>query len=158
MSDLALVLALLISAIVMFAIGRPRMDAVALMMIVALQMAVGAVVLAIPAAAMEWGQPIEWSWQLVIAFLYTVIAPGIAATFIWFLLVGRIGAIRAATFHFLSPIFGVTIAALLLGERFGFSDVIGAVIVAAGILMVQMARLPVAPPQRSPTKPTDARP
>ena len=36
MSDLALVLALLISAIVMFAIGRPRMDAVALMMIVAL--------------------------------------------------------------------------------------------------------------------------
>ena len=129
-----------------------------MMMIVALQMAVGAVVLAIPAAAMEWGQPIQWSWQLVIAFLYTVIAPGIAATFIWFLLVGRIGAIRAATFHFLSPIFGVTIAALLLGERFGFSDVIGAVIVAAGILMVQMARLPVAPPQRSPTKPTDARP
>ena len=36
MSDLALVLALLISAIVMFAIGRPRMDSVALMMIVAL--------------------------------------------------------------------------------------------------------------------------
>lgn len=114
-----------------------------MMMIVALQMAVGAIVLAVPAAVTEWGQPIEWSWTLVFAFIYTVLAPGIAATFIWFLLVGRIGAIRAATFHFLSPIFGVTIAAMFLGERFGLSDVFGAGIVAAGILLVQMARLPV---------------
>lgn len=36
MADLAIVLLLLVSAIVMFAIGRPRMDAVALIMIVAL--------------------------------------------------------------------------------------------------------------------------
>ncbi|TYR35481.1 TRAP transporter large permease subunit [Mesorhizobium microcysteis] len=36
MSDLAIVLLLLVSAIVMFALGRPRMDAVALVMIVAL--------------------------------------------------------------------------------------------------------------------------
>ncbi|WBU60363.1 DMT family transporter [Paracoccus albus] len=114
-----------------------------MMMIVAMQMAVGAIVLAVPAAITEWGQPIEWSWKLVFAFIYTVLAPGIAATFIWFLLVGRIGATRAATFHFLSPIFGVTIAALFLGERFGLSDVLGAVIVAAGILLVQVARLPV---------------
>ena len=34
--ELAVVLALLIAAIVMFAIGRPRMDVVALLMIVAL--------------------------------------------------------------------------------------------------------------------------
>ncbi|HMQ40020.1 MAG TPA: DMT family transporter [Paracoccus sp. (in: a-proteobacteria)] len=134
-----------------------------MMMIVALQMAVGAVVLAVPAALTEWGQPIDWSWRLGIAFLYTVLAPGIAATFIWFLLVGRIGAIRAATFHFLSPIFGVTIAAIFLGERFGFSDVIGAGIVAAGILMVQMARLPVdgisvRPPAAPHRDPDSARP
>jgi hypothetical protein len=36
MSDLEIVLLLLASAVVMFAVGRPRMDAVALMMIVAL--------------------------------------------------------------------------------------------------------------------------
>lgn len=68
--------------------------------------------------------------------------PGIVATWIWFLLVGRIGAVRAATFHFLSPLFGVIIAALLLNERFGLSDVVGAAIVAVGILMVQIARIP----------------
>ena len=98
---------------------------------------------------MEWGRPVEWSAQLVLAFAYTVIAPGIAATWLWFLLVNRIGAVRAATFHFLSPIFGVAIAAALLGERFGVSDVIGALIVAAGILMVQLARIPAPDTQSS---------
>jgi len=115
-----------------------------MMMIVGLQMAVGAVALLVPALAMEWGRPVEWSPRLLWAFAYTVIAPGIGATWLWFLLVNRIGAVRAATFHFLSPIFGVGIAAALLGERFGLADVIGALIVAAGILAVQMAKLPAA--------------
>ena len=120
-----------------------------MMMIVGLQMAVGALALIGPAAVMEWGRPVEWSAQLVLAFAYTVIAPGIAATWLWFLLVNRIGAVRAETFHFLSPIFGVAIAAALLGERFGVSDVIGALIVAAGILMVQLARIPAPDTQSS---------
>ncbi|MFC3569639.1 DMT family transporter [Paracoccus sp. TOH] len=117
-----------------------------MMMIVGLQMAVGALALLVPAVAMEWGRPVEWSFGLVWAFLYTVAAPGIGATWLWFLLVNRIGAVRAATFHFLSPIFGVAIAAAMLGERFGLSDVLGALIVAAGILMVQLARIPGTPP------------
>ncbi|MDO5605394.1 MAG: DMT family transporter [Paracoccus sp. (in: a-proteobacteria)] len=121
-----------------------------MLMIVALQMAVGSAALALPAAFMEWGMPIDWSWRLVLAFLYTVAAPGLAATFIWFLLVNRIGAVRAATFHFLSPIFGVTIAALLLDERFGISDVVGAGIVAAGILLVQLSK--VTPPATGPAQ------
>ncbi|WBU53271.1 DMT family transporter [Paracoccus sp. SCSIO 75233] len=128
-----------------------------MLMIVGLQMAVGAVALLIPAIAFEWGQQIEWSWQLILAFTYTVAGPGLAATFIWFLLVNRIGAVRAATFHFLSPIFGVAIAAMLLGERFGPTDIVGACIVAAGILMVQMARLPNNAAQRSPTARTASR-
>ena len=128
-----------------------------MMMIVGLQMAVGALALIGPAVVVEWGRHVEWSTQLVLAFVYTVIAPGIAATWLWFLLVTRIGAVRAATFHFLSPIFGVAIAAALLGERFGASDVIGALIVAAGILMVQMARIPVPEDQRSPTVRTQSR-
>lgn len=113
-----------------------------MMMIVGLQMAVGVMALLVPAVALEWGQPIIWSRELVMAFLYTTLFPGIVATWIWFLLVNRIGAVRAATFHFLSPIFGVAIAAALLGERFGTSDIVGALIVAAGILMVQLSRLP----------------
>ena len=66
--------------------------------------------------------------------------PGLLATFVWFLLVGRIGATRAATFHFLNPFFGVAIAALLLGESLGPRDIMGVVIIAAGILAVQISR------------------
>ncbi|MDQ7260565.1 DMT family transporter [Paracoccus sp. PS-1] len=123
-----------------------------MMMMVGLQMAVGAVLLLVPAVLMEWGRPVAWSAGLLWAFAYTVAVPGIGATLLWFRLVNRIGAVRAATFHFLSPIFGVAIAAVMLGERFGASDVIGAMIVAAGILMVQLAKLPAAAaPQPSPS-------
>ncbi len=112
------------------------------LMAVGAQMAVGAAALLVPALILEHGRPSAWSGPLVLAFLYTILVPGIAATFIWFQLVQRIGAVRAATFHFLSPPFGVAIAAALLGERFGATDVIGSVIVAAGILMVQLSRVP----------------
>jgi drug/metabolite transporter (DMT)-like permease len=64
----------------------------------------------------------------------------LAATWIWFKLVGRIGATRAATFHFLNPFFGVFIASLLLGEQLGPRDILGVAIIAAGILAVQISR------------------
>ena len=66
--------------------------------------------------------------------------PGLTATMVWFALVGRVGAIRASTFHFLNPFFGVVIAAVLLGERVSLTDIIGVLIAMAGILAVQMAR------------------
>jgi drug/metabolite transporter (DMT)-like permease len=84
---------------------------------------------------------VDWSGALVAAFVYTTLMPGLAATFIWFRLVGRIGSTRAATFHFLNPFFGVAIAAALLGERLTLADGIGVAIIAAGILAVQMARV-----------------
>ena len=66
--------------------------------------------------------------------------PGLLGTWVWFRLVGRIGAVRAATFHFLNPFFGVAIAALLLGETLTLWDVLGVAIIAAGILAVQISR------------------
>ena len=54
----------------------------------------------------------------------------------------RIGPVRAATFHFLNPVFGVGVAALLLGERLTWLDGVGVAIVTAGILAVQISRRP----------------
>lgn len=112
-----------------------------LLMIVGMQMLVGSAVLWLPAIALETFD-VTWSWQLIVAFAYTTLIPGLAATFVWFLLVSRIGAVKAATFHFLNPFFGVAIAALLLGERIGALDDVGVVIIAAGILAVQLSRTP----------------
>lgn len=109
------------------------------MMIVGLQMFVGAIILAV-ASAMTETIVIDWHWQLVVAFIYTTLVPGLAATWVWFTLVNQIGAVKAATFHFLNPFFGVAIAAVLLGERLGLLDFIGVGIIAAGILAVQLSK------------------
>ena len=110
-------------------------------MIVGLQMLVGSVALLGPAIALEtWD--VTWTWQLVVAFAYTTLVPGLVATLVWFLLVRRIGAVKAATYHFLNPFFGVAVAAALLSERIGVLDVVGVVIISAGIWAVQVSRAP----------------
>lgn len=122
------------------AVRSASSDGKNLLMIVSLQILVGGLALLPFAAALEpWS--VIWSWQLIVAFLYTSFVPGLLATWIWFILVGRIGPTRAATFHFLNPFFGVAIAALLLSERLGLADVIGVAIIAGGILAVQLARV-----------------
>ena len=110
-----------------------------LLMIVGLQMLVGSAFLVIPGLIFD--QPVvNWSVELVLAFSYTVLMPGLVATFIWFWLVQRIGAVKAATFHFLNPFFGVMIAAVLLGETLRIWDIVGVAVIMFGILAVQMAR------------------
>ncbi len=109
------------------------------LMIVGLQMLVGSLVLGVAGLSIETIE-IDWSWQLIAAFLYTTLIPGLAATLVWFKLVNRIGAIKAATFHFLNPFFGVVIAALVLSESLGLWDIIGVLVVMLGILAVQLSR------------------
>ncbi|KAA9006668.1 DMT family transporter [Histidinibacterium aquaticum] len=109
------------------------------LMIVGLQMLVGAAALAGPAVVSE-ALVIDWSWQLVAAFVYTTIVPGVLATVTWVWLVNRIGAVRAAVYHFLTPFFGVSIAAILLGERIGPADLVGVAVIAGGILAVQLSK------------------
>lgn len=110
-----------------------------LLMIVGLQMLVGSVALW-PAALLLETWDVNWTPRLVLAFGYTTLVPGLLATWVWFLLVQRIGAVRSATFHFLNPAFGVLIAAALLDEGLSLWDALGVAVVAAGILAVQLSR------------------
>ncbi len=110
-----------------------------LMMVVGLQMLVGCAILT-PLAALTEPFRVTVTLRLGLAFLYTTLVPGVLATWIWFRLVDRIGAVRAATFHFLNPFFGIATAAVLLGERMGTEDVLGVIIIAAGILAVQISK------------------
>lgn len=110
-----------------------------IMTIVGLQMIVGGALLAVPAMLFETPE-INFTTSLITAFIYTTLVPGLAATWIWFKLIERIGAVKAATFHFLNPVFGVAIAAVLLSEPLGIWDVVGVAIVAVSIYVVQTAR------------------
>jgi drug/metabolite transporter (DMT)-like permease len=110
-----------------------------LLMVVGLQMLVGSLVLGGIALAVE---PFHLTVTpaFLAAFAYQILVPGLAATLIWFALVGRIGSTRAATFHFLNPFFGLVIAALVLGEVIRPLDLAGVAIATAGILAVQLSR------------------
>ncbi|MFY9237754.1 MAG: DMT family transporter [Roseovarius sp.] len=109
------------------------------LMVVGLQMLIGSAILSVVAVSTET-IVIVWSWQLIAAFIYTILVPGLAATLVWFLLVERIGATRAATFHFLNPFLGVAIAAIILSEPLQFYDVIGVAVIMGGILAVQLSK------------------
>ncbi|MEL6583002.1 MAG: DMT family transporter [Pseudomonadota bacterium] len=117
--------------------AAPAGDSV--LMIVGLQMLVGAVTL-LPLSALTETWEVTYSWPLFWAFSYTTIFPGLVATVTWFYLVQRIGPTRAATFHFLNPFLGVAIAAALLGEALNTTDLIGVAIIMGGILAVQMSK------------------
>ena len=112
-------------------------------MIVGLQMLVGSITL-FPFSLIFETWNIEWSTSFVLAFLYTTLVPGLLGTLIWFFLVRRIGPVKAATFHFLNPFFGVLVAALILSEPLSMSDGIGVTIIMAGILLVQLSRKKIA--------------
>ena len=109
-------------------------------MVVGMQMLVGSATLSIPALAFEtWD--VTWTPIAAWALAYTIVVPGVIATYIWFLLVGRIGATKSATFHFLNPFFGVAIASVLLGETLTTTDIIGVAVIMAGIFAVQKSRI-----------------
>jgi drug/metabolite transporter (DMT)-like permease len=109
------------------------------MMVVGLQMLIGSAVLW-PAGLWLETADVTISAKLVLAFLYTTLVPGLAATLVWFWLVNRIGAVKAATFHFLNPFLGVAIAAVILSEKLGPTDILGVIIITLGILAVQISR------------------
>ena len=109
------------------------------LMIVGLQMLVGSLTLWAPAIILET-PTIVWTNAFVYAFIYTTLVPGLMATLVWFILVDRIGAVRASTYHFLNPFFGVAIAAAILSEGLTLLDIIGVIIVAGGILAVQISK------------------
>ena len=110
-----------------------------LMVIVGYQMLIGGASLSICSIIFETYK-VSFDWELMVAFIYTTLAPGLIATVVWFWLVNEIGAVKAATFHFLNPFFGVSIAALILGEPLSLSDYFGVVIVTIGILLVQTSK------------------
>ena len=124
-------------------VGRMMSSNKNVLMLVGLQMLVGSITL-FPFSLIFETWSIEWSTSFLLAFLYTTLVPGLLGTLIWFFLVRRIGPVKAATFHFLNPFFGVIVAAIILSEPLSLRDGIGVTIIMAGILLVQLSRKKIA--------------
>jgi len=103
----------------------------------ALQLFAAGIVL-LPLAIVSEGAPhAQWSWELVASFWYVVLAMSLGASLLWFWLLTHGEASRVSAYYFLTPVFGLGLAALLLHEPVGVRDLGGLAAIAAGISLVQ---------------------
>ena len=68
--------------------------------------------------------------------LWAIFPVLIAAFFLWFYLLDKLGATAASAYHFLMPPLGMFFGWLVLGEHLVFRDLVGIVPVALAIYLV----------------------
>ena len=102
----------------------------------AVQLGAAGLALIVPALLFEHPEQVHIDMPLVESFLYLVLVISIGASLIWFWLLKQGEASVVSSYYFLTPIMGLALAALLLGEPFGLREAIGLVAVAAGIALI----------------------
>jgi len=101
------------------------------------QLATAGVVL-IPVAALVSGAPhVRLTAELVASFCYLVLALSVGASLIWFWLLTHGEASRVSAYYYLTPAFGLALAAILLHEPVGPRDLLGLAAIAGGIVLAQ---------------------
>jgi len=91
---------------------------------------------------------------LVGALIYVAIFASLFAFLLWSYGVSTIGPERAGQYVHLMPVFGTLLAIEVLGERLALAQVLGALVVLAGIALVQRrsARPDADPPEERATR------
>ena len=98
-------------------------------------------VLLLPVAVLLEGSPrLVPTAEFTGSLAYLVLVMSLGASFLWFWLLRHGEASRVSAFYFLTPIFGLGLGALLLGESVRPLDGLGLAAVAAGIVLVQSSR------------------
>jgi drug/metabolite transporter (DMT)-like permease len=103
----------------------------------AIQLGSSALVLLPLAWAVEGRPHLPLTAPLVWSLAYLILLLSIGASFVWFWLLRHGEASRVSAFYFLTPIFGLGLAALLLHERVTWIDGVALGAVALGIALVQ---------------------
>ena len=111
----------------------------ALPTVAGLQLLAAAVVLLPLAIVLEGAPHALWTPRLIVSFAYVVIVMSVGASILWFWLLERGEASRVSAFYFLTPVFGLAIAFLILHEPVGVRDLGGLAAIALGIFLVQRA-------------------
>jgi drug/metabolite transporter (DMT)-like permease len=106
------------------------------LMVNAVQLA-SASVLLVPAALFFEGAPrVSFPAPVVISLVWLVLVMSIGASLLWFWLLRHGDASRVSAFYFLTPVFGLLLGALLLGERLTALDGVGLAVIALGLVLV----------------------
>lgn len=91
------------------------------------------------AIVLEGAPHAQWTARLIGSFWYLVAVMSVGASLLWFWLLERGEASRVSAYYFLTPVFGLGIAWLLLREPVGVQDLFGLAAIALGIALVQRA-------------------
>ena len=100
------------------------------------QLAVSGVMLAAAALAMGTPAPARLSMLAWASMAFQIVVVTFASYLLWFWLIRRYPATRLASFTLLTPVFGLLLGALLLGEPITLRLVVALAAVASGIVLV----------------------
>jgi drug/metabolite transporter (DMT)-like permease len=84
----------------------------------------------------EWGRPVDLKPLVLTALFYQSVIVAFMSYLLWFWLIHRYPVSRLAAFTFPTPLFGVLLSGLILGEAITFLLGIGLALVAVGIYLV----------------------
>ncbi len=108
----------------------------------ALVLAIGWVPLALVSISQVSAQHFSFGWKVWLGFGYAVVGPLFLTNILWFTAIDRVGASRAALFANMQPFFAVVFALILLSESLSALEVVGGVLIFAGIAFERIARRP----------------
>ena len=91
-------------------------------------------------------QEFAFSGAVWVGFVYAVIGPLFLTNILWFTSVDRVGAARASIFNNLQPFFGVLFALLILSESLHGLEIVGGILIFAGIYLERRLRRPMPAP------------
>jgi drug/metabolite transporter (DMT)-like permease len=87
--------------------------------------------------AQEWG---GLGWVVWLGVAYAIVGPLFLTNILWFTAIDRVGPSRATLFANLQPFFAVLFALVLLSEHLNRWEILGALAIAAGILLERLRR------------------
>jgi drug/metabolite transporter (DMT)-like permease len=102
------------------------------------QLAVSAVVLVLVSVAMGEPGVVRVSPLAVAVLAYQGVLVAFASYLVWFWLLTRYYAARLSVLTFMTPLFGVAAGVIFLGERLTPAFVVAALLVTAGIVLVNL--------------------
>lgn len=106
------------------------------------QLLIGALPLAVLAAATEDVGAIHWSWQFTLNLLVLSVIGTSAAFALWFALLRRASLSQLNVFTFLTPIFGLTMGVVFFAERLHALEITGIALSLLGIYGVSRPNKP----------------
>ena len=138
-ADVALAFAGVLGAVASTVVFKKWCGELDLRAVVPVQLLASGAVLLPLAIVLEGAPHAQWSWQLIASFWYVVLVMSFGASVLWFWLLTHGEASRVSAYYFLTPAFGLALAALLLHEPVGARDLGGLIAIALGIALVQRA-------------------